>query len=458
MYNQTMQKDMTQGNPLSLILKFAVPLLLGNLLQQTYNVVDAAIVGRILGTNALAGVGASTSVQFLIMGFCIGTCSGFGIPIAQRFGAQDYKHMKDYLFHGYVLSALIALILTISCSLLCPQILRLLKTPAEIFHDAYTYLLILFIGIPCTVLYNLLSAYLRAIGDSKTPFVFLAISTVLNIGLDFVCIAVFGWGVAGAALATVFSQFLSGILCLIVILWKSKTLHIGKENCHFRRKDATSMLLMGAPMGLQFSITAIGSMFMQSANNGLGSIYVSGFTAGCRIKQFMMCPFDAIGTAVSVYVGQNYGAGFFERIKKGIRMGFVINIAYGIIAGLALIFGGRAMAQLFMDASEHAVLDACAQYLACLGFCYWILGSLAIFRLSVQGLGFSGRAIFSGVSEMIARIAVSLTLVPLFGFWGICVADQSAWCAACIYLWPTLAYCLKKVKQSLTAGSASSNL
>ena len=235
---------MTQGNPLSLILKFSLPLLLGNLLQQTYNVVDAAIVGRILGTNALAGVGASTSVQFLIMGFCIGTCSGFGIPIAQRFGVRDLKRMKDYLFHGYVLSALIALILTVTCTLLCPKILMLLRTPDEIFRNAYIYLLILFFGIPCTVLYNLLSGYLRAIGDSRTPFIFLAISTVLNIGLDFICIAVFGWGVAGAAIATVFAQFLSGILCLIVILRKSKTLHIGKEYCRFRKDDAVTMLLM----------------------------------------------------------------------------------------------------------------------------------------------------------------------------------------------------------------------
>lgn len=443
-----MQKDMTKGSPFSLILLFALPLLLGNLLQQTYNVVDAAIVGRILGADALAGVGASTSVQFLIMGFCIGTCAGFGIPIAQRYGAQDHKRMKDYLFHGYILAALIAAILTVTCASLTTQILHLLKTPEEIFDNAHTYLLILFLGIPCTILYNLLSGYLRAIGDSKTPFVFLAISTVLNIGLDYVCIAVFKWGVAGAAIATVFSQFLSGILCLIVILKKNKLLHIERENCRFRRDYAVTMLMMGAPMGLQFSITAIGSMFMQTANNGLGSVYVSGFTAGTRIKQFMMCPFDAIGTAVSVYCGQNYGAGLYERIKKGIRTGFIINITYGVASGLALIFFGRTMAMLFMEASETAILDAAALYLACLGTCFWILGCLAIFRLSIQGLGFSGRSIFSGVSEMIARIVVSLVFVPMAGYLGICFADQAAWVAACAYLWPTLRFCLKKIAQN----------
>ncbi len=445
-----MQKDMTQGSPLSLILKFALPLLMGNLLQQTYNVVDAAIVGRILGPNALAGVGASASVQFLILGFCFGTTAGFGIPIAQYFGAKDYKHMKDYLFHGYVLTALIALVLTVTCAILCPEILKLLSTPDEIFADAHTYLLIIFLGIPFCCLYNLLSGYLRAVGDSKTPFIMLAISTVLNIGLDMLCIMVFGWGVAGAAIATIFSQFLSGILCLGVILRKSKVLHIDRENCHFNSKDAMTMFLMGAPMGLQFSITAIGSMFLQAANNGLGSIYVSAFTAGTRIKQFVMCPFDAIGTAISVYCGQNYGAGLYDRIKKGIRTGFAINITYGILSGLVLIFGGRWMSMIFMEASEGAILDASARYLMCLGFCYWILGSLAIFRLSVQGLGFSGRAVFSGVSEMIARIAVSLILVPKIGFWGICVADQAAWIAACSYLWPTLRYCLKKIRLAIS--------
>lgn len=444
-----MQKDMTQGNAFSLIFRFAIPLLLGNLLQQTYNVVDAAIVGRILGPQALAGVGASASVQFLILGFCIGTCSGFGIPIAQSFGAKDFRRMKDYLFHGYILSAIIAAVLTTVCALCTDEILRLLKTPEDIFTDAHTYLLILFLGIPCTILYNLLSGYLRAVGDSKTPFLFLAVSTVLNTALDYVCIAVFHWGVAGAAIATIFSQFLSGILCLFVILKRSRTLHIGKENCSFRRKDALTMMMMGAPMGLQFSITAIGSMFMQSANNGLGSVYVTALTAAMRIKQFAMCPFDAIATSVSVFCGQNYGAGKYDRIRQGIRTGFVINIVYGIASGLGLIFGGRWMAMLFMDAGQTAILDAAHRYLACIGTCYWILGSLAIFRLSIQGLGFSGRAIFSGVAEMIARIVVSLVLVPLFGFWGTCVADQAAWSAACLYLWPTLRWCLKKIKTDL---------
>ncbi len=445
-----MQRDMTTGKPLPLILQFALPLLLGNLLQQTYNVVDAAIVGRALGANALAGVGASTSVQFLIIGFCYGTCAGFGIPIAQQFGAGNIRRMKEFLFHGYVFAAIIALVLTMSCALLCDNILHLLSTPEEIYRNAYTYLLIIFLGIPFTILYNLLSGYLRAIGDSRTPFLFLALSTVLNIFLDLLCILVFHWGVAGAAIATIFSQFLSGILCLIVIIAKCEALHIGRKECRLYRQHSLTMITMGLPMGLQFSITAVGSMVMQSANNGLGSIYVSAFTAGTRLKQFFMCPFDALGTAISVFCGQNYGAGKYERIKKGFRTGMAIAISYGIVSGVIMILTGRTLAMLFMSAEETAILDAAALYLTCLGSCFWLLGILGILRLSLQGLGFSGRAILAGVAEMIARTCISFTMVPLFGYTAICWADQTAWLAACSYLAPMLTRCMRKIKATIT--------
>lgn len=332
---------MTQGSPLKLILRFALPLLMGNLLQQTYNIIDAAIVGRMLGTQALASVGASSSVQFLVLGFCTGTCCGFGVPVAKNFGARDYKRMKDCIFHSAVLGAVIAAILTTACALLCPQILHILSTPEDIYRNAYLYLLIIFLGIPFTILYNLVSGILRAVGDSKTPFVFLAISTVLNIFLDLFCIAVLKWGCAGAAIATITAQAMSGTLCVIYIWKKVPLLHLEKENCRFRGRDARHLLLMGVPMGLQFSITAIGSMVMQSANNGLGSVYVSGFTAGMRIKQFIMCPFDAIATAVSVFCGQNMGAGKADRIRQGLREGVGIGMLYGIFAGLVLIFAGR---------------------------------------------------------------------------------------------------------------------
>ncbi len=443
-----MVKSMTGGKPLLLILQFALPLLIGNLFQQTYNIVDAAIVGRYLGTEALASVGASSSVQFLVLGFCIGICCGFAIPIAQRFGAKDYRLMRVYLFHGAVLSAAAAVILTLICAVFCPQILHLLSTPENIYAGAYQYLLIIFLGIPFNLLYNLLSCVLRAVGDSRTPFLFLAVATVLNILLDLVCILGLHWGVAGAAAATITAQAVSGLLCLFYILRKVPLLHIKREECQMDGHVTKIMFAMGVPMGLQYSITAIGSMVMQSANNSLGSVYVSAFTAAMRIKQFAMCPFDAIATGVSTFCGQNLGAKKPDRIKKGIRQGVMVGVLYGLCAGLVLIFFGRSLSLLFVSKSAVDVLDASGTYLRCLGYFFWSLGILNVCRMTTQGLGFSGRAVFSGAVEMAARIFVSLAFVPVFHFGAICYADQSAWISACLYIVPVCIGCVTKISKS----------
>ena len=443
-----MVKSMTEGKPLPLILQFALPLLIGNLFQQTYNIVDAAIVGRYLGTEALASVGASSSVQFLVLGFCIGICCGFAIPIAQRFGAKDYRLMRVYLFHGAVLSAAAAVILTLICAVFCPQILHLLSTPENIYAGAYQYLLIIFLGIPFNLLYNLLSCVLRAVGNSRTPFLFLAVATALNILLDLVCILGLHWGVAGAAAATIAAQAVSGLLCLFYILRKVPLLHIKREECQMDGHVTKIMFAMGVPMGLQYSITAIGSMVMQSANNSLGSVYVSAFTAAMRIKQFAMCPFDAIATGVSTFCGQNLGAKKPDRIKKGIRQGVMVGVLYGLCAGLVLIFFGRSLSLLFVSKSAVDVLDASGTYLRCLGYFFWSLGILNVCRMTTQGLGFSGRAVFSGAVEMAARIFVSLAFVPVFHFGAICYADQSAWISACLYIVPVCIGCVTKISKS----------
>jgi len=448
-----MTKSMTEGRPLTLILQFALPLLAGNLLQQTYNIIDAAIVGQILGPDALASVGASSSVQFLVLGFCIGICCGFGVPIAKSFGAGRQEEMRDAIFHAMVLTGAFAIVLTAVCAVFCPQILHILSTPKEIFRGAYQYLLVIFLGIPFTLLYNLLSSILRAVGDSKTPFLFLAFSTVLNILLDLFCIIVLEWGCAGAAIATITAQAVSGMLCLIYINKKIPVLRLAKQNCRIKGEGIKTMLVMGIPMGLQYSITAIGSMVMQSANNGLGSIYVSGFTAGMRIKQFLMCPFDAIATAVSVFCGQNLGAGKSDRIKKGIREGILSGVLYGLFAGIILIFAGRTLSMLFVNKSAVEVLDASAKYLRCMGFFFWCLGILNVCRMTTQGLGYSGRAVFSGLTEMIARILVSVIFVPMYGFTAICFADQTAWVSACFYIVPVCFGCVRKISLKQKEGS-----
>ena len=433
---------MTQGSPVKLMMRFALPLLLGNLFQQLYNMVDAMIVGRALGANALAGVGSTTSVQFLVIGFCLGVCSGFGIPVAQRFGAKDYPDMRRYVYHAALVTTGFALIVTALTTILTNNILHILKIPADIYADSYSYLFIIFAGIPFTLLYNLLSSILRAIGDSRTPFIFLIISSVLNIVLDLIFILNFNMGVAGAAVATIIAQAISGIACFVLIIKRYEILWLRKEDRKFERKHLINLIAMGVPMGLQYSITAIGSMVMQAANNSLGSIYVSGFTAGMKIKQLAMCPFDALANAVSTFAGQNYGAGKADRIRQGLKEGILIGVGYGILIGLVLVFFGRSMSMLFVSSSESAVLDAAGLYLRRLGLFYWALGILNVTRMTTQGLGFSGRTIFSGVSEMIARIGVSLIFVPLFGYDAITFADQVAWVSGCLYIAPTCFHCV----------------
>lgn len=444
-----MTQNMTEGSPLKLMLRFALPLLGGNLLQQMYNLVDAAIVGQILGADALASVGASTSVQFLVLGFCMGTCAGFGVPIAKYFGADKKETMRRYIFNAGLLTAGMAVIVTTLCALLCPQILHLLSTPEDIFDGAYSYLLIIFLGIPATLLYNMLSSILRSVGDSRTPFFFLAFSACLNIFLDLFCIVVLHWGVAGAAIATVTSQAISGLLCFLYIHTRVEVLHLRRQEMAPRREVTGELLVMGLPMGLQYSITAIGSMVMQSANNGLGSVYVSGFTAGMRLKQFFMCPFDAMATSVSVFCSQNLGARKPDRMRTGLYKGMAMGAIYGLIAGVILILGGRTMSLLFVSADSTAVLDASAKYVGSLGLFYWALGPLNVCRMATQGIGYAGRAVLSGVMEMVARSVVSLTLVPIFGYTAVCFTDQTAWIAACLYIVPTCLYCMNKVTKEM---------
>ncbi|SKB57611.1 putative efflux protein, MATE family [Lachnospiraceae bacterium] len=444
-----MTKNMTAGKPLPLILRFALPLLLGNLFQQAYNLVDAAIVGQTLGTDALAAVGASSSVQFLVLGFCIGICLGFSIPVAHRFGAGDHHGMRLYIFHGMIWCIITAILLTTLNVVLCSQILHILETPSDIFENAYRYLLVIFLGIPFTLLYNFLSGVLRAVGDSRTPFLFLALSTVLNIILDFFCILRMHWGCMGAGIATVVAQAVSGILCLILIIKKFEILHFRAEDMKWDTRIGINAIKMGLPTGLQYSITAIGSMVMQAANNGLGTVYVSAFTAGMKIKQFAMCPFDALATSVSTFAGQNYGAGKIDRVKKGILQGALTGIVYGLMIGLVLIFGGRYLCMLLVHAGESAVLDQAGKYLRYLGCFYWALGILNVCRMSIQALGHSGKAVLSGVLEMIARVVVSFVFVPIYGFTAICLSDQSAWLLACCYVAPMSIWCIHRAEHHI---------
>lgn len=439
-------KEMTSGASFPLILNFTLPLLLGNLLQQTYSLMDAAIVGKYLGINALASVGASTSVVFLILGFCTGCCSGFSIPVAQKFGARDYVTMRRFISVSLKISGVMSVALAIITSLLCAFILRTMQTPENIFDGAYIYLLITFIGIPCTFYYNLLSGIIRALGDSKTPFWFLLLSAVLNIILDLFCIIVLGWGVAGAAIATVFSQGVSSVLCYIYMNRKYEILKTTPSERRFRSDIARQLLGIGVPMGLQFSITAIGSIMLQSANNALGTACVAAFTAAMRIKMFFMCALDSLGIAMATYSGQNYGAGKPIRIWQGIKSSYVMMLVYVAAINIIIWCFAEKFALLFIDPSETEVIKDTALFLHINLSFFPLLGSLIILRYTIQGAGYTKLAMFSGVSEMVARIMVSLVVVPLFGYLGVCYGDPTAWLFANLFLTPAFIYVYRRLK------------
>lgn len=440
-------REMTSGPSLPLILNFTFPLLLGNLLQQTYSLVDAAIVGRFLGINALASVGASTSVVFLILGFCNGCCGGFGIPVAQKFGAHDYVTMRRYVSVSLKLAAVMSVAVAIVTSLLCGFILRSMQTPENIFEGAYIYLLITFIGVPCTFFYNLLSSIIRALGDSKTPFWFLLFSILLNIVLDLFCILTLGWGVAGAAIATVFSQGLSALLCYIYMYRKFDILKTEPSDRRFRKDLARQLLSIGVPMGLQFSITAIGSIMLQSANNALGTACVAAFTAAMRIKMFVMCPLDSLGMAMATYSGQNYGAGKPDRIWMGIKSATLMMLVYSV--AIAIVMWGLAdkFALLFISPDETEIMKDTVLFLHINTSFFILLGSLSILRYSIQGAGYTRLSMFSGVAEMIARVLVSLILVPELKFWGVCLGDPTAWLFANLFLVPAFVYVYRRLKE-----------
>lgn len=440
-------REMTSGRALPLIFSFAMPVLLANLLQQTYSLIDAAIVGKFLGIGAFSAVGASTSVIFLIIGFCNGCCAGFGIPVAQKFGARDYSTMRRYVAISLQLAAVMSMIIAVVTAIYCKDILRIMQTPEDIYTDAYLYLLVTFIGVPCTFFYNLLSSIIRALGDSKTPFWFLFLSTVLNIILDLVCILVFKWGVAGAAIATLLSQGISAVLCFIYMYRRFEILQSTRDERKFNSRLAGNLLWIGVPMGLQFSITAIGSIMLQSANNALGAASVAAFASAIRIKSFFMCPFESLGIAMATYTGQNYGAGKPKRIWQGIKASGLMMIIYAAFAFSVLMLASEKLTLMFVDPSETEVISKAVLYMHVSCSFFPILGILCILRYTIQGAGFTNLAMLSGVSEMIARTLVSIYAVPAYGFTAVSFGDATAWVAADLFLIPAFIYVYKKIQK-----------
>ncbi|MCD7836639.1 MAG: MATE family efflux transporter [Lachnospiraceae bacterium] len=439
-----MTKEMTEGSPMKLILGFSVPLLFGFLFQQFYNLVDTIIVGRFLGVDNLAAVGATGSVNFLVIGFCMGVCNGFSIPISHKFGAGDYSGVRRYAANCVWLGISFSVVMTVVTTLLCRQILVLMRTPENIIDGAYEYIWIIFLAIPTVYLYNIVAGVIRALGDSRTPVIFLIMSSFINIGLDLFFILGLDMGVAGAAWATVISQGVSGLCCLCFMIKRFEILHIKKEewspDAHFMKV----LCGMGIPMGLQYSVTAIGSVILQSATNTLGSDAVAAVTAASKVGNFLACPFDALGSTMATYGGQNVGAGKLDRLEKGLKACVSLGAAYSVIALLISVFMGRPLATLFVEAEETAIISNVRFYLIVNAAFYFPLALVNIVRFLIQGMGFPTFAMLAGVLEMAARALAGIILVPIFGYTGVCMGSPIAWILADIFLIPAFFH-VKKV-------------
>lgn len=449
-----MTRDLTEGRPLKQIVSFALPLLFGVLFQQLYSFVDTAVVGRFLGAERLAAVGATSSVNFLVIGLCLGLCSGFSIPVAQAFGAKDEAGVRRCVFHAVVLSAVLSVVFAVTSTLLCKPLLRLMNTPEEIIDHSAGYIGIIFAAIPCCVLYNMAGGILRALGDSRTPVVFLVLASLVNIALDLFLIIVCGMDVAGAAVATAVSQLLSGIGCVVVMVRRFPVLHLSKEDRRFDARLARKMLGTGLPMGLQFSITAIGSVMVQWSVNGLGVNAVAAVSGAGKLSMFFACVFDALASTMATFAGQNIGARKLDRIHQGLRCTSVLGIVYCVLAfGVAALFG-RPLLGLFIDADAAPEVTAMGVHYLTVNAAFYIpLLFVNIVRLSIQGMGFTRVAMLAGLSEMIARTAVALFVVPALGFNGACLANPAAWVMADLFLFPCYFQIMRIVRQRLMPDS-----
>ena len=437
--------NMTTGKPLKNILTFAIPIMISGLIQQCYNVADTYIAGQYISANALAAIGSVGPMSSLLMGFCMGVTGGFAIPIAQAFGAGDKKRTNHYAGNAISLTIIISLVIMSLSLFLVKPILTLLGTPQEIFYDARLYVSIIYAGAIFTTLYNVMASILRALGDSKAPLKFLTITAILNVFLNYFTIAILGMGVEGAAISTVLSQFVSCILCAIYIRSRKEMLNITKEDFVIKKSTALLMLKMGLPMSLQFSITGIGSMVLQSTINTYGASVVAGFTIANKPELLANIPLSATGVACATFAGQNYGAGRMDRVRQGARSAIAFAGSMSVVMSTILYFFGGKIAQIFVDGANAETINAAHTYLKVIAVFYFALAVLFVFRNTLQGTGKTYVSMIAGVSELVGRVVAALILSKLFGFFGVCLASPLAWICADIPL--LLIYYIKVIKK-----------
>ena len=429
-----MVRDMTTGNSAKQILKFSLPLLIGTVFQQFYNMVDSIIVGKFLGTQPFAAVGMTGSITFFVLGLVFGACSGFAIPVAQDFGAHDEAGVRRCVANIIHIGVIFGLVMTLATTLLTRQILVWMDTPEELMQDAYDYLFWIFLGIGSLMLYNLLAGILRSLGDSTTPLIFLILSSLLNIGLDVLLVWTLNVGVKGAAIATVIAQLISGLGCLVFMIRKFPMLRLTRKDLHPDLPTIRRLSGIGFPMGLQFSITAIGSIILQKSVNALGTTIIASVSAAAKVQNLVVSPMDAFGVSMATFAGQNYGAGKIDRVRRGVRQVFWMLTAYSLLALGIVYFSGSTIALLFVDASETEILACTQHFLIMNGLFYIPLGVIYVLRNTLQGVGFSKIAMLSGLFELVARSVMGLFVVPKFGFNAVCLAHPTAWIMADLIL------------------------
>lgn len=427
--------NMTEGTPLSLLVRFSLPMLLGNLFQQLYNLADSVIVGRLVGSDALASVGATNSITFLFFALCNGIGSGGGIITSQYFGKGDESDVKKCIANTGYIMLVFPLCVGIAALLLSRPILMLLGTPQEIMPDALSYLRIMCIGTVFVSLYNYASSMMRALGDSKTPLFFLIFSCFLNIGLDFLFVAGLDTGVTGAAIATIISQFISGISCMIFALKTNSYFKFEKADLSFDKKITVSVIKLGVPLSLQFGLIAISCMALQRVVNSFGATAMAAFTATSRIEQLIHQPYQTLGSSLSTFTGQNYGARKIDRVVKGYHVGFAIMLIFSVLMLPFMQFFGDNIMMLFVK--EPEVIAMGGQALRITSFFYVFLGVIYVIRGVLNGLGDAIFALLNGIVEVIGRFVapILLTMVATIGVWGIWWSVGVVWFLSGLTAW-----------------------
>ena len=439
-----MAKDMTSGKPIKLIWNFTIPLLIGNLFQQLYNMADTFIVGRTIGVHALASVGSTGSIIFLILGFANGLTAGLAIPLAQRYGAKDYLGVKRSFYVSILISAVVAILLTILSMVFCRQILEVMQTPAEIIDGAYDYLTVIFAGIFSSMAFNLLSNIFRSIGDAKTPLYFLVIACIMNIILDVVFIAGFGMGVEGAGYATVLSQIFSALACILYIWKKIPILRLNSKDFVAKSLDVKEHVRISFPMAFQSSIIAIGAIIIQITLNQLGATAVAAYTAAQKIDQVAILPMMSFGVTMATFVAQNYGAKKYDRIWRGVRDCIKLSLTFAISVGIILNLFSPIFIRAFVGVGHEEVVELGAIYFITNGTMYSLLSLLFIYRYTLQGVGKTVTPTVAGIMELCMRAFAALVLSNLYGYTGATMSNPLAWLGSLIPL--MIAYYLFKNK------------